>query len=505
MNKDDLKRVIGRLEPDNDLEYRLSAQLEKNFQRRVSFKPVAAIAAGLVMIIGAGAFANYQINSNTKEKLGIKSQNGSVNNLIALLPDNTSPAKSSSNSQGGPADNSAALLPDNTAPAKSSLNSPTDHSDNSSALLPDNNAPAKSSLNSPTDHSDNSSALLPDNNAPAKSSLNSQDDRTASSGALSPDNTAPANSSLSSQDSRADNSSAPLPESTAVGKSGVIGQSSYADSSAEMPPANKANPEPGTMTPSNPVDNPKVQVTGGINGPNEGIYVPKLQLPVNTTTTATAKMLGLIVYRGSIYLQSALQIDSKSAEQLVGEKLGTTKGTLTEWSKQDDYAVELASTVGIQDVYTVKGYDKSFRIMTYEKINGEAYAYFFECLNDITVRTGKDIFGKFKMENNLESAKYENFDSWNNGKGNYKSLTNLDGFNNFLTALENSLPHDPEGLANLFDNQTATDQKFIYLKLNDGSEVTLRLFKDGYVYYNGVNLFFKVDSPAFNNFWNGLE
>jgi len=451
MNRDDLKRVIGRLEPDDDLEYRLSAQLGKGSQRRVSFKPVAAIAAGLAMIIGAGVLANYQLNSTTNAKFGLKSPNNRVDNLIALLPNNTAPVKSSPNSQDVRADNSSTLPPDNAAPAKSSPSSQADRPDNLSALPPDNTAPAKSSPNGQTGHSDNSSALPP--------------------------------------------------ESKSDGKTEVIGPNSYADDPAELPPASKTNPKPRTMTPSNPVDSLKAQVTGGINGPNEGIYVPKLQLPVNTT----AKMMGLIVYQGRIYLQSALPIDSKTAEQLVGEKLGTTKGTITEGSKQDDYAVELASTVGIQDVYTVNGYDKSFRIMTYEKINGETYAYFFECLNGITVRTGQDIFGKFKMENNLESAKYESFDSWNNGKGNYKLLTKLDGLNSFLTTLENSLPQAREGLANLLDDQTATGQKFIYIKLKDGSAVTLRLFKDGYVYYHGVNIFFKVDGPAFNNFWNSLE
>jgi hypothetical protein len=40
--------------------------------------------------------------------------------------------------------------------------------------------------------------------------------------------------------------------------------------------------------------------------------------------------------------------------------------------------------------------------------------------------------------------------------------------------------------------------------LNDGSKVQLRLFKEGYVYYNGVDLFFKVDSNAFMNLWNEL-
>lgn len=453
MNKNDIKRVIARLEPDNKLEQRLADKLGEKFQRRISYKPVAAIAAGLVIVLGAGAFASYQMNSNIKPKLSMKPQTGSTDSLIALLPANKTPEKSALNNQDGNPASPSAPLPANQATGKSALTSQDGNPDSSSTALPADKAPEKSAL--------------------------------------------------TSQDSHANNSSALLPEGQADGKSEVIAPKSSADSSTEMPPENKTTLEPRTMVQSTGVDNSKTPVSEGINEQNEGIYVPKVQLPADTKPNA--KMMGLIVYQGRIYLQSALQIDPQNAEKLVGEKLGTTKGTITEWSKQDDYAVELASTVGIQDVYTVKGYDTSFRIMTYEKIDGAVYAYFFECLNGITVKTGNDIFGKFKLENNIESVSYEDFDSWNNGIGNYKFLTKMDGFNNFLAALKDSIPHAQEGLANLFDDQSTTGQKFLSLKLKDGSAVQLRLFKDGYVYYSGVNIVFKIDSPAFNSFWDGLE
>gem|GEM_PF-1952120 len=451
MNKYDIQRVIARLEPDNELEYRLAKKLGNDFQRRISFKPIFAIAAGLVMLIGAGFFAHYQINSNTRANLSMKNQKGNVDHLVALLPDNK-------------------------ATEKPALTGQDDHSDSSGAPQSGNKAAEKPALNNQAGTSDSSSASLSGNRIAEKPALNNQA-------------------------GTSDSSSASLSESEANGTPGL--QNSGAEIPKQITPENKPNSEPRTMLQNNSIDSSKTLVTGGVNDQAAGIYLPKVQLP--DEARLTAKMMGLIVYQGRIYLQSAMQIDSEHAEKLVGEKLGTTKGTITEWSKQADYAVNLASTVGIQDVYTVKGYNTSFRIMTYEKINGAVSAYFFECLNDITVKTGHDVFGKFKLENNIESVQYEDFASWNNGKGNYKFLTKLDDFNNFLAALEDSLPHDQEGLASLFDDQSATDQKFLYIKLNDGSEVQLRLFKDGYVHYNGVNIFFKLDGPAFNSFWNGLE
>lgn len=251
-----------------------------------------------------------------------------------------------------------------------------------------------------------------------------------------------------------------------------------------------------------------VNYTGYKKGGNQniaqsgGIYIPKVELAENSQIMG--KMMGLIVYQGRIYLQSALQIDPKIAESLIDEKIGKTKGNITEWSKQDDYAVELASTVGIQDVYTVKGYDKSFRIMTYEKNDGYAYAQFYECLNDITVKTGADIFGKLKIEGNIENAKYELYDSWNNGKQELKQVTNLSGLNDFIAALNKSIPYEQNSLDSLWEDQGADAQKFINITLKDGTEVQLRIFKDGYVYYNNINVFLKIDSTIFTSFWNEL-
>lgn len=242
----------------------------------------------------------------------------------------------------------------------------------------------------------------------------------------------------------------------------------------------------------------------GTMGQNPGVYIPKVAIEENAGIKA--KMMPLIVYQGRIYLDSGAQIDPVTAEKLVGEKLGTTKGSLTEWSKQDDYAVEFASTVGVQDVFTVKGYDESFRIMTLNRSNGEVFAQIFECLNDITVRTGKDVLKKFKLENNLSTVGYEDFDSWNNGKGNVQKLSDLEGIEHFLKALDRSVPHKQESLSQFFDDQSPDSQKFVYLTLKDGSRLQLRLFKDGYVYLNNnIEIIFQVDTTAFNTFWNELN
>lgn len=246
----------------------------------------------------------------------------------------------------------------------------------------------------------------------------------------------------------------------------------------------------------------KPDTTPQITNSKGGIYVPKIQLPKNIS--AAADMLGFIVYQGKIYEQVRRKISPESAKNLLGEKLGTTKGNIDEWSKQSEYAVEFASSIRKQDVYSVRGYDKSFRIMTYGNIDGNSLSQFYECFNGITVNTGEDIFNKLKIQNNIRTVKYESFNSWNNNNGQYSNITNLDVINNFASELKNAIPYTQESRSSLFD-EGETNQKLVYITLNDGSEIQLRLFKDGYIYYDNCHIFFKMENQVFELLWNQLK
>lgn len=91
------------------------------------------------------------------------------------------------------------------------------------------------------------------------------------------------------------------------------------------------------------------------------VTIPKIELTNNSN--AEADMIGLVVYKGNIYTQMGTSITPEIAESLLGDKLGRTKGNIDEWSTQTDYT-ELASSIGVTDIYLVKGYDSDFRIMS---------------------------------------------------------------------------------------------------------------------------------------------
>jgi len=249
----------------------------------------------------------------------------------------------------------------------------------------------------------------------------------------------------------------------------------------------------------------KTIISNSTENSTEGIFIPKIELPSSDSTSC---MKGLIVYQGRVYIPATTIISSETVDSFLGEKLGTAKGNIDQWSQQDDYATEFASTTKMQDVYAVNGYDKNFRIMTYMKIDGTIESQFFECFNDITVKNGADVFDKLKIEKNLKTenniltSKYANFEKSENEKQKYYMYTTLQVLNDFVNELKNTIPYAQESLSYLFNDTSEINQRSICIYLNDGSQVELRLFKEGYIYYGSSHIFFKMESPVFNKLWN---
>ncbi|MDQ0195032.1 hypothetical protein [Paenibacillus wynnii] len=237
---------------------------------------------------------------------------------------------------------------------------------------------------------------------------------------------------------------------------------------------------------------------------NGAVQVPTLKLPENTVNEI-ADMIGLIVYNGKIYTQTATEIDSEDVKDLVGEKLGTTIGNIDEWSQQAAFDIELASTIGKSDVYAVIGYDKDFRIMTYSEHDGIIYSEFFECLNGITVRDGGDVFGKLNMIGNVVRAQYQIYSDWYNSVDQFYPIENVDLLNTFVEELNAAIPHLSQSVEKeLGDFRNNDEYRQMTIQLKDGSKVSLVIIKDGYVYYGFSSLYFKMDPELFDQFWEEL-
>lgn len=234
------------------------------------------------------------------------------------------------------------------------------------------------------------------------------------------------------------------------------------------------------------------------------VEIPAIEIPEDDPYALT---VSLIVYDNRIYTRAETEIGPEDGKKLLGEKLGTTKDSIDEWSGSEAYEQEFASTIGVADVYAVKGYDTNFRLMTYQLEDGKYQAYFYENLNGITVVNGEDVFGKLKMAGNTESAEYRLFSDWDYDHDNYHALNDPDALHTFLQSLNEAKPYSRMNNPEPMNEQTRNDKEFreLVIHLKDGSMVRLILIKGGYVYYGFLDVYFQMNEDEFTAFWKLLE
>lgn len=209
-------------------------------------------------------------------------------------------------------------------------------------------------------------------------------------------------------------------------------------------------------------------------------------------------MIGLLVYYGKIYTQTRTEINPEDAQALLGEKLGTTKGTIDEWSKQE-VDEEFASTIGVTDIYSVKGYDKYFRIMVYSEQNGGQDVEFYENLHGIKVSSGENGFGKLNMAGNVDSAEWRTFSEWDNEIDNYTPSPDMPSLNAFLEDLNKAKPLPRNQNSDPIDESRNNEVfKELIIHLDDGSRVSHTLLKDGYFYYGFMVVYFEMKKEIFS-------
>ncbi|MCQ6563845.1 hypothetical protein [Paenibacillus mendelii] len=251
----------------------------------------------------------------------------------------------------------------------------------------------------------------------------------------------------------------------------------------------------GGSTPSVP---PEQTVADG------SVFIPKIELPKKTN--AAMDMVGLFIYQGRIYTQTSSHISPEAAQAVLGEKVGRTKGNIDEWSSQKDYAKELASSIGEQDIFTVKGYDSNFRLMTYQVADGQIWTEFYECLNGISISSGADVLQKLNIIGNEQAVKWESFDSWNYDKKQYQQVPLNETLQKFLEALNAAKPIEAKQLIDQgIYSEEGQSRKFLLFTLKDQSEVRLDLHQGGYVRYAPADVFFKLDDAAFTAVWEMLK
>lgn len=275
--------------------------------------------------------------------------------------------------------------------------------------------------------------------------------------------------------------------------------------------------------------NKENKINDNINGDpiKDERYVPKQQLGI-IDPNIQAYRIATLVYKGRIYTTQSVGFPLEVGKELIDKKIGVTWDLMSEIQDNGTSAgyidlealKDFASISEGDEVYTAKGYDESFRLITYTKNEYGEYINLWECLNDFILADGSDVFGMMNIKENLVSVTWESFNNWNNGIIEEKEITIDDTVNSFIDSMYKGTPYslEDESLRNeLFDKESnysseedyadinEESQKFIFLKMKDGTKAEIRLFKSGYIYYSGLNFAFKLDEESFNNMWNKLN
>ena len=263
------------------------------------------------------------------------------------------------------------------------------------------------------------------------------------------------------------------------------------------------------LNPPNNGDNSSMQAG------ERGIYIPAIELP-GKTDGSVMSMIGLFVYQGHIYTQASRYYNEAAEyikENLVGEKIGFSIGNIDEWSTQDEYAFEFAGTV-YGDVYSVKGYDESFRLCMMESYtddngNDVQWVNFYERLNGIGLGHGHNLFeDRLKLSDNWNHVQYQPHDDWDYDRNNFCNLTGItdDDITGFVNALYDGWVEnvfETTGNNNFYANN---NQSHLYFYMNDTTVIELRLFEGGYVGYQHLGWYFvKMPGEAFQKIFNACK
>ena len=229
--------------------------------------------------------------------------------------------------------------------------------------------------------------------------------------------------------------------------------------------------------------------------PENGVTIP--QMNVSLSANEAADMIGFFIYQGRCYVQYERVYD---AVNIIGEYLGTATGSIDEWTPADGY-VDFAGSVN-EDFYAVNGISPEFMLCSrYD--DGSIQTYINN--NGITLKTGTDLFeDRLHISETCSGLTYQTHTAWDNGDDEYFILKESyeQELMLFLKALNQAsfLPRQ--------DDLCDFDQALYHidLTLESGMNVKLRLFPDGYVFFDGISdVFLKMETKAFERFIELLD
>lgn len=223
-------------------------------------------------------------------------------------------------------------------------------------------------------------------------------------------------------------------------------------------------------------------VAGGVLPAATGVFVEPLMVDLCDHSDRIVDMIPFFIYQGRSYVYYGTLED---ASQLIGGYLGTATGLIDEWTEEDGY-VELAGSV-MGDFYGVNGFETDF-VLCMQRSDGPVEIFMNN--NDITLYTGADLLQeRFKVDGQF-TAKCMSRDRWFNSKGVAYEMDE-EGSEQIWALVEAMFDApfvytDDITLRGDADSIYDAELYHLYLHLDNGMVVHLRLFDGGYVQLDGL-------------------
>ncbi len=238
---------------------------------------------------------------------------------------------------------------------------------------------------------------------------------------------------------------------------------------------------------------------GGALPAATGVTIAPLAVDLCDHPDQIVDMLPFFIYQGRSYVYYGTLED---ASQLKGEYLDTATGLIDEWTEEDGY-IDLAGSV-TGDFYAVNGFETDF-VLCMQRSDGAVEIFMNN--NDITLYTGADLLkARFKVDGQF-TAKCMSRDRWFNSKGVPYEMD--EEGNEQIWALVEAMFDAPfvysEDIPMRGNAENIYDMELyhLYLHLNNGMVVHLRLFDGGYVQLDGLRpVCIQVEEDVF---WQAIK
>ncbi len=278
---------------------------------------------------------------------------------------------------------------------------------------------------------------------------------------------------------------------------------------AIAPQFRKPETEPTSPADSTATQTPPEEAPQGVSIPREEIELPTPKGAMFSWAFA------FLVGPDRTYIGYETSMDIAEAEQhdLLGAQIGTTSGSDEElyWVEHPEaYQNVFASNIGADcSVYTVNGYDPSFRlavVQSYTEYTGENHeevsgtvVYILDKLNGIALQSGFDLFSKrLHLRERMVSAVWQSYKAWYHGSQTFYPPDSVtpEQWTAFFDALDNAPFEDTSDIKPPL--YKSDNQKHLVFTLSDSLTVTLYLYADGYVSLESSSYKVKMPGDAFD-------